>query len=137
MREPRDAFHLAIPAYDLDAAVTFYVGQLGCRLARRYADRITLDFFGDQVVCHLTEPPPGGEAPAPPELYPRHFGVTFRRSGEFDALLRLVEIRKIPVYRPVALRFAGLAEQHRTLVLRDPSDNLLEFKHYADPRMMY
>jgi extradiol dioxygenase family protein len=136
MREPRDAFHLAIPAYDLDVAAAFYAGQLGCRLARRYADRITLDFFGDQVVCHLTEPP-GGAPPAPPELYPRHFGVTFRRSADFDALLRLVEIRKIPVYRPVALRFAGLAEEHRTLVLRDPSDNLLEFKHYVDPRMMY
>jgi hypothetical protein len=26
---------------------------------------------------------------------------------------------------------------HRTFVLRDPSDNLVEFKHYTDPRMMY
>ncbi len=29
----------------------------GCKLARRYADRITLDFFGDQLVCHLAEEP--------------------------------------------------------------------------------
>ena len=34
-------------------------------------------------------------------------------------------------------RFEGLAEVHRTFVLQDPSDNLLEFKHYRDPRMMY
>ena len=28
-------------------------------------------------------------------------------------------------------------EEHRTFVLLDPSGNLLEFKHYRDPRMMY
>ena len=29
------------------------------------------------------------------------------------------------------------AEEHETFVLADPSHNLLEFKHYDDPRMMY
>ena len=57
MTRVRDAFHLAIPAYDLDEAEDFYVRQLGCKLARRYPDRITLDFFGDQLVCHLAEAP--------------------------------------------------------------------------------
>ena len=57
MREGRDAFHLAVPAYHLDDTEDFYVRQLGCKLARRYPDRITLDFFGDQLVCHLTAPP--------------------------------------------------------------------------------
>ena len=55
MRTTSDAFHLAIPTHDLDAAQDFYVTRLGCKLARRYPDRITLDFFGDQVVCHLTD----------------------------------------------------------------------------------
>lgn len=139
MRDAGDAFHLAIPAYDLDETVAFYVGLLGCKLARRYGDRVTLDFFGDQVVCHLTDPPEPGTngAPTEPRLYPRHFGITFRRGEDFDALLRLVEIRKVPVFRPAELRFEGLVEEHRTVVLRDPSDNLLEFKHYVDPRMMY
>ena len=57
MRTTHDVFHLAIPVHDLDAAERFYVGLLGCKLARRYADRVTLDFFGDQLVCHLTEGP--------------------------------------------------------------------------------
>ncbi|KPM56600.1 glyoxalase [Frankia sp. CcI49] len=134
MRDRGDTFHLAIPAFDLDEAVEFYVGRLGCKLARRYPDRITLDFFGDQLVCHLSERP---AVAAPLGLYPRHFGVTFRRSADFDRLLRLVELRKIPVFQPLGTRFEGLAEEHRTFVLRDPADNLLEFKHYRDPRMMY
>ena len=47
MRTTHDAFHLAIPVADLDEAQDFYVTGLGCKLARRYDDRITLDFFGD------------------------------------------------------------------------------------------
>ena len=84
MRESRDVFHLAIPVYDLDESQEFYVGALGCKLARRYADRITLDFFGDQLVCHLVDRPV--EKPERLTLYPRHFGVTFRDGRDFDAL---------------------------------------------------
>ena len=134
MRTTHDVFHLAIGVYDLDEAQHFYVAQLGCKLARRYADRITLDFFGDQVVCHLTE----GSPPERPEsLYPRHFGVTFRESADFDALHACAITRKIPFYSEVSLRFEGMVEEHRTFVLLDPAGNLLEFKHYRDPRMMY
>lgn len=133
MRETRDLFHLAIPARDLEEAVTFYVGGLGCKLARRYEDRITLDFFGDQLVCHLSDRYEHGEV----ELYPRHFGVSFADRDDFDALLHVVELREILVFRPCGLRFEGLAEEHLTIVLRDPSNNLLEFKHYLDRRMAY
>ena len=34
VRTTHDAFHLAIPAHDLDAAYRFYVEGLGCKLAR-------------------------------------------------------------------------------------------------------
>jgi hypothetical protein len=132
VRDQRDTFHLAIPARDLDEAQQFYVAGLGCKLARRYDDRITLDFFGDQVVCHLSS-----QVETEPELYPRHFGITFARPEHFDDLLRLIELRKLPVFRELALRFEGLVEEHRTIVLRDPSNNLIEFKHYVDPRMAY
>ena len=128
----RDVFHLAIPVADLDSAQDFYVTKLGCHLARRYPDRITVDFFGDQLVCHLSD-----RIDSDPELYPRHFGVTFRDRDSFDALVRLVEARKIAVFRDVETRFAGVVEEHLTVVLRDPSNNLLEFKHYRDPRMMH
>jgi extradiol dioxygenase family protein len=133
MRTQHDVFHLAIPVHDLDEAQDFYVTRLGCKLARRYNDRITLDFFGDQVVCHLTEMTPV----EPESLYPRHFGVTFREKADFDALHACAITRKIPFYHEVATRFGGMVEEHRTFVLRDPSGNLLEFKHYDDPRMMY
>jgi uncharacterized protein len=134
MRTTYDVFHLAIPAHDLDAAERFYVGLLGCKLARRYPDRVTLDFFGDQLVCHLTEGPPPAR---PASMYPRHFGVTFREAADFQALHALAVMRKVPFFAEVSTRFEALAEEHSTFVLIDPSGNLLEFKHYRDPRMMY
>jgi extradiol dioxygenase family protein len=130
MRTTDDVFHLAIPVHDLDAAQHFYVSLLGCKLARRYPDRITLDFFGDQ----LTET---DQVTEPPSLYPRHFGVTFRAAEDFEALHNCAVIRKIPFFYDISNRFEGMAEEHRTFVLLDPSGNLLEFKHYRDPRMMY
>jgi extradiol dioxygenase family protein len=132
VRESDDAFHLAIPARDLDEAERFYVSGLGCKLARRYEDRITLDFFGDQVVCHRSE-----QVDEDPTLYPRHFGVTFRSRDDFERIVRLVEQRALTLFRPVATRFGGQVEEHLSLVLRDPSNNLIEFKYYLDPRMMY
>jgi uncharacterized protein len=135
VRDQSNAFHLAIPTHDLALAEDFYVRLLGCKLARRYDDRITLDFFGDQVVCHLSEDAVPSEENPP--LYPRHFGVTFRQSEEFEALLEVCMLRKIPLFQGPTTRFDGMAEVHRTFVLRDPSDNLIEFKHYRDPRMMY
>jgi uncharacterized protein len=132
MRTTQDAFHLAIPAADLDAAQEFYVAGLGCKLARRYADRITLDFFGDQVVCHLSE-----RIDHEPQLYPRHFGVTFAERADFDRLLRLARARGLKFFAEPFRRFTGRVEEHESFVLMDPSHNLLEFKHYDDPRMMY
>ena len=134
MRESRDVFHLAIPVDDLDEAEAFYSGALGCKLARRYADRITLDFFGDQLVCHLSDeqrPPAGGSGCTRGTL------VSRSARPDFDALYQLCVQRKIEFFSDVSTRFDGLVEVHRTFVLRDPSDNLVEFKHYSDPRMMY
>jgi extradiol dioxygenase family protein len=132
MRDAQDVFHLAVPVRDLDEAQEFYVTRLGCKLARRYNDRITLDFFGDQLVCHLSD-----AWDRELQLYPRHFGVTFRHKEDFDRLLHLVELRQLRCVHPTSKRFEGTVEEHLTVVLADPSNNLLEFKHYNDPRMMY
>ncbi|MBB5894130.1 VOC family protein [Kutzneria kofuensis] len=132
MRNPYDACHIAVPARDLDEALEYYVFGLGAKLARRYDDRITLDFFGDQLVCHLCE-----DVPDEAVAYPRHFGVSFAQAEDFDRLVRLVEHRKLRVLSGPSIRFEGTAEQHRTLFLADPSNNVIEFKNYDDPRMQY
>ncbi len=137
MRESRDVFHLAIPVYDLDDTIAFYVTKLGCKLARRYDNRVTLDFFGDQLVCHLSAAPTTIPAVGELEMYPRHFGVTFRQDVDFESLYQLCRQRDVAFFSDVSTRFEGMVEAHKTFVICDPSSNLLEFKYYADSRMMY
>ena len=133
MQERESIFHLAIPCACLDAATRFYVDQLGCRLARRYDDRITLDFFGDQIVCHLSPE----NIDKKPEMYPRHFGVTFRERERFDEMLDRVRTHQLDFFAEPFVRFEGEQAEHRTFFLADPSNNLIEFKYYRDPGMMY
>jgi hypothetical protein len=133
MRNSENVFHLAIPCADLDEVKVFYVHILGCRCARRYEDRITLDFFGAQVVCHLAP----DRIELEPSIYPRHFGVTFRHKHDFEALLARAKSNGAEIFRDVFTRFAGRREEHLTFFLRDPSNNILEFKYYLDPVMMY
>jgi len=137
MRDSRDVFHLAIPSYDLDETLAFYVTKLGCKLARRYDDRVTLDFFGDQLVCHLSPAPDEVIPMADLPMYPRHFGVTFREEKDFQAVYQLCQQRDVPLYSDVSLRFEGRVEVHQTFVACDPASNLIEFKYYFDHRMMY
>jgi len=126
-------FHLAIPCRDLEEARRFYVDGLGCRLARSYPDRITLEFFGHQIVCHLS---PGDVEPEP-RAYPRHLGITFRDREGFDAVIECARARSLPFLAEPSDRFQGRPEEHETFFLSDPSNNVLEFKWYLDPRHMY
>ncbi len=72
-----------------------------------------------------------------PEIYPRHFGVTFREKLDFDAVLDLARSRGIEIFQKLMVRFKGETEEHLTFFLKDPSNNLIEFKHYQNPDMMY
>jgi len=133
MKQPDRVFHLAIPCADLDDAREFYVNGLGCRFARAKEDRITLDFFGGQVVCHLYP-----EAIDPdPEIYPRHFGMTFQHRAEFDQTLERARSADLEFFEEPFIRFEGRPDEHLAFFLKDPSNNLVEFKYYRDPELMY
>lgn len=141
-------FHLAIPVDDLAAARAFYGGVLGCREGRSAADWIDFDFLGHQLVAHRVAQRiagQGGDAghadaghtgvdghdvPVP------HFGVVLTLA-QFDALAaRLVQAGAAFVHPPMT-RFAGLPGEQRTMFLRDPAGNALEFKAFADDAMLF
>jgi len=132
MRDTNKIFHLAIPCKELDETVQFYE-KLGCELARRYHDRVTFNFFGDQVVCHLN--PEGIDKN--PKMYPRHYGITFLNKEEFYRVLEFAKKEELPFFQEPMTRFEGKKEEHVTFFLIDPSNNLLEFKYYHDPEMAY
>ncbi len=47
-------FHLAVPVHDLAAARGFYGGVLGCAEGRSSERWVDFDFFGHQLVAHLS-----------------------------------------------------------------------------------
>jgi extradiol dioxygenase family protein len=133
MRNARDAFHLAIPCRDLDEAFDYYVNRLKCGSARRFDDRITVNFFGDQVVCHLSP----DRVDRAPDMYPRHFGMTLKERPDFERILQRALEHELAFFKPLFVRFSGQPEEHSAFFLIDPSNNLIEFKHYKNQDMMY
>ncbi len=127
-------FHLAIPCLDLDSTVDFYCGVLGCRLARRYEDRVTFEFFGAQLVCHLSTK---DEIPAVPKIYPRHFGLTLEKKAKFDELVDSLMGKGVDFHTAPFVRFEKKREEHKSFFLKDPANNLIEFKWYRDPEMKF
>ncbi len=47
-------FHLAFPVRNLEEAKAWYCDTLGCKVGRESDDWIDFDFFGHQVVAHLS-----------------------------------------------------------------------------------
>ncbi|WP_018664741.1 VOC family protein [Heyndrickxia acidiproducens] len=132
MRDVNKVFHLAIPCKDLNETTEFYK-NLGCTLARRYDDRVTFNFFGDQVVCHLNPE----KIDQSPKMYPRHFGITFLNKDEYLKTLEFAKANHLKFFQEQMVRFGGKPEEHYTFFLQDPSNNLLEFKYYHDKSMVY
>jgi len=131
-------FHLAIPVDDLDAAARFYGDVLRCPRGRS-ADRwIDYDFFGHQLVVHrtggagvvATNPVDGDAVPIP------HFGVVLRWD-EFDPVAERLRDAGVAFLIEPHVRFAGEPGEQKTMFLKDPAGNALEFKAFRDPAELF
>jgi extradiol dioxygenase family protein len=132
-------FHVAIPVDDLEAARGFYVGVLGCGVGRDDERWIDFDFFGHQVTCHLTtnKAMPAGTTPVDGHRVPvRHFGVVLSVQ-QWDAMRDRLRSAKVHFLIEPHTRFPGRAGEQRTLFVRDPAGNALEFKAFADPTRLF
>ncbi len=104
-------FHLAFPVRDLAEARAFYGDLLGCNEGRSSDEWVDFDFFGHQIVAHLSPDEAGHKAHnvVDGEDVPvRHFGI-----------------------------IQGLPGEQATFFFKDPSGNALEFKAFADERMIF
>jgi extradiol dioxygenase family protein len=129
----KNPFHLAIPVNDLLKAADFYENILGCQRGRASDSWIDFNLFGHQLVCHFVEeanrlntnPVDGDEVPVP------HFGVILS-FDQFDELVsQLKQKNRIFIIEP-KIRFAGQPGEQRTMFLKDPSGNALEFKAFKN-----
>lgn len=120
-------FHLAFPIHDTEAAKRFYVEGLGCTLGRESHRAVTLGLAGHQLVAHVVPEAPSGQR----GIYPRHFGLIFLERDQWQALVDRAKENRLTFHQQPRVRFPGTRIEHRTFFLKDPSGNLLEFKHYS------
>ena len=135
----RPRFHLAFPVHDLEAARSFYAGVLGCGTGRESESWIDFELQGHQIVAHLapelcetgpTNAVDGQQVPV------RHFGLIVDY-GTFDALADRLKAAKTEFVIEPYLRFAGKAGEQKTMFVRDPSGNALEFKAFSDDAQVF
>ena len=135
----RPRFHLAFPVRDLAEARAFYGQLLGCKEGRSSDEWVDFDFFGHQIVAHLS-PSKGaaeGHNRVDGEDVPvRHFGVILEMPEWRDLAGRLKAAR-VDFLIPPGVRFEGQPGEQATLFVSDPSGNALEFKAFADDAMVF
>lgn len=137
MKIPR--FHLAFPVKELEKTLTFYRDVLGCKTGRSSDRWIDFDFWGHQVVTHLSPEDAGKSASNEVDGHAvpaKHFGVIL----EWEAFHKLAEKLKDHQIKFVIepyIRFKGQAGEQATMFLLDPSGNALEFKAFRDESQIF
>jgi uncharacterized protein len=135
---PLRPFHLAFPVDDLAAARDFYARIIGCAEGRSSERWVDFDFFGHQIVTHLiarsgdaaSNPVDGHNVPVP------HFGIVLTMA-DFDALAARFADAGVEFGIAPYTRFAGEPGEQKTMFVRDPAGNALEFKAFADDAMLF
>lgn len=120
-------FHLAFPIHDIEAAKRFYVEGLGCRLGRESSHAVTFGLAEHQLVAHVVDEPQATQK----GIYPRHFGLVFLSKRQWQELADRAKANGLMFFQQPRVRFPETRIEHHTFFLQDPSQNLLEFKHYT------
>jgi hypothetical protein len=135
----RPRFHLAFPVRDLNDARAFYGNLLGCPEGRSSNEWIDFDFFGHQIVAHLSadgltdkahNEVDGEDVPV------RHFGVILSMD-EWRTLVKRLQSSNATFVIAPQIRFAGLPGEQATFFITDPSGNALEFKAFDDENRIF
>ncbi|HUH58582.1 MAG TPA: VOC family protein [Candidimonas sp.] len=127
-------FHLAFPVDDLASARAFYGDLLGCPEGRSSPDWVDFNFYGHQIVAHLSPGEAGhrnASAVDGKEVPVRHFGAILPRP-EWDALAEKLKSAGTEFIIEPYIRFKGQVGEQATMFFLDPSGNALEFKSFAD-----
>jgi uncharacterized protein len=126
-------FHLAIPISNVAQAKEFYAENLGCAVGRENNSAVIFDFYGTQLVGHVTQDALTKQT----GIYPRHFGLILSTKLAWQQLCDRAQANNITFYHSPKLRFPQQELEHHCFFLEDPFYNLLEFKYYSHPEVIF
>jgi len=130
--QPR--FHIAFPVKNLAISKEFYTKVLGCSLGRESDQWVDFNFFGHQIVAHLSpedclssrrNPVDGDQVPV------RHFGVILAWE-KWETLCETIKNNGVSFFINPKTRFKNNSGEQGTFFIQDPSGNMLEFKTFKN-----
>ena len=132
-------FHLAFPVTSLAKARAFYGDLLGCPEGRSSDDWVDFNFYGHQIVAHLSPNEAGHHNTSAVDgdnVPVRHFGMVLTMTDWETLADKLTKAQMSFIIEP-HIRFKGQVGEQATMFFLDPCGNALEFKAFADIGMLF
>ena len=132
-------FHLAFPVDDLAEARRFYGGLLGCAEGRSSEAWVDFNFYGHQIVAHLSPEEAGHRhtsAVDGDDVPVRHFGAILPMT-EWESLAGRLRASGTKFVIEPHVRFKGEVGEQATMFFLDPSGNALEVKSFKDINRLF
>ena len=138
MSESLRPFHLAFPVGDLERTKRWYCDVLGCTLGRESGDWIDFNFYGHQIVAHLSEKIAGNHSNKVDghSVPARHFGIILTPK-RWEKLKNDLISKNVDFIIKPNTRFKNSKGEQSTMFIKDPSGNALEFKSFRDDSMIF
>jgi len=133
-------FHLAIPAGNLDVAMEFYCGLLGCQKGNSESDWVDINFWGNELTLHATDPNKKQKG----EIHDvdldnvsvPHFGVHLDAETFKNLKEKLIK-NNIEFLNKPYVRFKNDVLEQETMFIADPHGNCLEIKTMKNPEALF
>lgn len=132
-------FHLAFPVRDLTEARAFYGDLLGCPEGRSSNEWVDFNFFGHQIVTHLSPEECGDTLTNNVDDHNvpvRHFGAVLDM-GVWENLAKKLQDAGTKFVIEPYVRFKGEVGEQATMFFLDPSGNALEFKAFKNIESLF
>ena len=132
-------FHLAFPVANLDETLRFYRDVLGCETGRSSDHWIDFNFWGHQLVAHLSPDEAGKSSSNEVDGHAvpaKHFGVILEWN-EWEALADRLQSENVEFVIEPYVRFEGKPGEQATMFFLDPSGNALEFKAFRNSDQIF
>ena len=112
----------------------WYTKYLNCKIGRESSKWIDFNFYGHQISAHLVPRKKNDiitNIVDTKNIPVRHFGIILKWEEWQNLSSKLIEIKLPFVVKPY-IRFKGKIGEQATMFIKDPSNNILEFKSFRN-----
>ena len=131
-------FHLAFPIKNINKSKLWYTDVLGCSIGRESKEWVDFNFYGHQIVGHLSKRNYKNTSNKVDNLdIPvNHFGIILT-IDLWGKLVKRLKDKNVTFLVNPYVRFKNKPGEQYTLFIKDPSGNALEFKAFKNDSMIF